>query len=309
MENLKLYAILNIDNPMVAWEVAIGRITTMTPKDSHGETFPIPSLWLYNTVFSSHKDNYFGDLRSEFQIDHVRAVLFEEKPSRLKGAFFFETYDDAVSACKYWGWDTCIDYISEIEFKSFATAKYDSNWITNKIRCCQPNERSEYIRKYFSGESQSANPIWEIIAYGYGKILNVELRRMAYNKILTDHPNSLILLAMAVMCFHQDPEKYGNLLRTMPYVRAWEGVLHGEFILNLIEYEKYADEILEIIKRLSNKNLSEFTIPELGEPFKIIAPDNETGTPSTLNLSAYKFQMSLDFMQGHMDRAVSDLKS
>lgn len=307
MEHLKLYAILNIENPMVAWEVAIGRILTTTPKDSHGETYPIPALWCYNTVIDSHKDNFYGDLRSEFQIEHIRATQFGDKPSRLAGAFFFESYNDAVAACHFWGWDSCIDYISEIEFESYKTGKFDSNWITNKVRCSQPSERPPFIIKYLSGESQSANPIWEIIADGHGKILNIDLRRMAYEKIITEHPNSSLLLAMAVMCYHQNPKKYRELLRIVPYVREWEGVLYGEFILNMVEYEKYPTEITKIFKHFSDKKLSKFTIPGLGKAFKIIAPDSETGAPSTLDLSAYKFQMSLESMLGHMNGAVLDM--
>ena len=131
---------------------------------------------------------------------------------------------------------------------------------------------------------------------------------MAYEKIITEQPNSSLLLAMAVMCYHQNHKKYKDLLRIVPYVREWEGVLYGEFIISIVEYEKYSTEISKICRHFSDKKLSKFTIPGLGKAFRIIAPDSETGAPSVLNLSAYKFQMSLESMLDHMNGAVLDMR-
>ena len=305
MGNLRLYAVLNIEHPMVAWEVAIGRITTITAKDANGNNFPTPSLWMYNSIITGKNHNRFDDFISEYQIEIFRNRKHPKAPSRFKGAFFFETYEDAISACKYWEWDSYIDYISEIEFTYDQIEKYDSNWVTNKIRACQPSERNFFIEKYLTQRIEPAGPLWEVIAEGHGEVLNMDLRRKAYERILEEQPGATPLLAIAMSCYDSDCAKYRELLRSIPYISKHSGKYHGQFIINMSQFESEQEDIANICKKYINKWKS-FRIPKFGEPLKITLPDDGKTFFSILDLRKYNFEIDEDILDSVMNQAIND---
>ncbi|MDM3526775.1 MULTISPECIES: hypothetical protein [Citrobacter] len=305
MNKLRLFAVLNIDHLMVAWEVAIGRITTITATDANGAPFPTPSLWLYNSIHTGKRQNRYDDFMSEYQIEYFRHQNHQQAPSRLTGAFFFETYEEAVSACKYWEWDSYIDYISEIEFTAFNIGKYDSNWITNKIRACQPPERKNFIDKYFSHDIEPAGPLWEIIADGHGKILNTSLRKKAYNKILEKQPSSTPLLAMAMSCYDSNPQKYANLLRTIPFITKHSGKYIGQFIINMSQFDAEQNDIAEICVKYINR-WKTVHIKKIGRPLTIKLPSDKDKFFSILDLRDYNFEIDTEILDGIIKQAVNE---
>lgn len=305
MEHIKLYAVLNIEHPMVAWEVAIGRITTITAKDANGDEFPTPSLWMYNSILTGKNDRRFDDFLSEYQIEYFRGKKYPTVPSRFTGAFFFETYEDAVSACQYWEWDSYIEYISEIEFTCNQSKKYDSNWITNKIRACQPSERDFFINKYLSQEIEPAGPLWEVIAEGHGEILNLDLRRKAYNRILEDQPSSTPLLAIAMSCYDSDCNKYRELLRSIPYITKHSGKYHGQFIISMNQFDTEQEDIIKICLNYIRK-WEYFHIPKLGEPLKITLPADGKSFIARPDLRKYEFEIDIEVIDNIITQVVND---
>ena len=313
MKTLNVYAVFNIEHPMVAWEVAIGRITTMTAVDRDGNEFPSPSLWMYNSILDGKKYNFYGDLQSEYQIEHIRHFQHPEKASRLNGAFFFESYRDAYNACKYWGWDSSLDYISKVIFTASHIGRYDSNWITNKIRSCQPTERREYIDKYFKGDAESSNPIWELVAQGHGVIMNTKLREMAYKKILDSQPNATYLLATAMSCFDSNPTKYSNILRIVPYFTNNKVKVKGQFIIDSNQFLREKKEINGIIKLYFKGNGKKFKIPKLDNSLRIQKikgnhnkNDDSKSTFAVLDLRREDFEMDLKLIQNNIDYAINN---
>ena len=64
MQNVTLYAYLDISNPMVEWEVAIGRIKSSC--DPLGDPFGV-SLWFYNNLKNKLNTNNVMQLINEFR--------------------------------------------------------------------------------------------------------------------------------------------------------------------------------------------------------------------------------------------------
>lgn len=294
---MKLFAILDIDHPMVAWEVAIGRVLAIPIADDKGLEYPTPSLWLYNNIYSSIKDKFMSDLQSEFYIEKIRVTKFPDKPSRLSGAFFFESKEDAVNACKMWEWENKIDYISEVDFNETSYVKLDSNWITLRIRCCEKSEIIEFIEKYYNGEELfSGNPLNEIICTGTGRVLNSKLRRMAYNKILKNKPDSSLLLALGVSCYAQDPIKYQDIFRVAPFIQITsEGNVFGAFVTNLKHLNEDGEGIGKLAKRYVHNNGRTLIAPGLNKldtPLEIRRPLNEKTLFSLDDLTSHFFEIS-----------------
>ncbi|WP_109372831.1 hypothetical protein [Proteus genomosp. 6] len=296
MERKRLFAVLDIDHLMVAWEVAIGRILATPIEDTENKTYPTPSLWFYNNISQAKNDNFKKDLESELQIEKIRSEIFPEKQSRLSGAFFFESYEEAVRACKLWEWESKIDYISEIDFEPSSYVKLDSNWITNEIRSSEKNERSEFIEKYYRGEvSERLEPIYEIICTGVGDVINTELRRKAYEKILQSKPDASLLLALAISCYELKKEKYRYLLRVTPCITENnDGDIEGMFIIDMNLLNKNESEIAKISKRYIHNNGTILITPKLNKPWcklKIIRPINNDIMFSLVDLSDKFFTM------------------
>lgn len=296
---MKLFAVLDIDHPMVAWEVAIGRILATPVKDINGVEYPTPSLWLYNNIYSSVNDKYMSDLSSEFHIEKVRISKFPDKPSRLTGAFFFESKDDAINACRMWEWENKIDYISEIDFQESSYIKLDSNWITLRIRCCEKSEIEDFIVRYYSGEVLfTEKPLNEIICTGHGTVLNSELRRMAYKKIRETKPDSSLLLALGISCYEQNPKKYKEIFRVSPFIKRNENDdIEGIFITSLTHLDEDEEGIAKLAKRYIHNNGTSLTVPNLNKPWqplKIIRPLDKNKIFSLGNLSSNFFIMGKD---------------
>ncbi|MGK3128417.1 hypothetical protein ACCW76_04360 [Pantoea sp. C8B4] len=295
---MRLFAILDIDHPMVAWEVAIGRVLANPPKDEQGIEFIAPSLWLYSNIKSSINDKYMSDLESEFHIEKIRASKFPDKPSRLSGAFFFESRNDAINACKMWEWEEKLDYISEVNFHESSYVKLDSNWITLRIRSCEKPERDSFIENYYSGaELFPGRPLNEIICTGYGEVLNSKLRRLAYGKILQQKPDASLLLALGISCFEQDSKLYQDILRVTPFIRRIDNEVEGLFIMNFTHLENDEKRVAKIASRFIHNHGTSLMTPKLnkpGIPLIIKRPINKEGIFSLTDLTSHSFRMNVD---------------
>jgi hypothetical protein len=98
--NLTLFAYLNIANPMVAWEVAVGRIRSSS--DRPRDTFGV-SVWSYSLLRRYTTKGLDQRFRNELLLEAVRQQVHPDACSGLKDLYFFESEYDAHAALEQWG--------------------------------------------------------------------------------------------------------------------------------------------------------------------------------------------------------------
>lgn len=275
-EELSMYAYLNIENPMVAWEVAIGRIYSAGA--STRDRFGI-SVWQFNMMKRSALRGHVPSISAEFGIESFRQQYFPGEASRLKGIFFFESADMARAAIKRWGMPSRYNkYISKVRFWAENYSKYDSEWFTQHAS----SGRIDWYRDYLSGKTLGENPLTEIVADGFGLILNQDLRRMAVQRVLELWPTSSILLA-AAMCAINDLNLHDVALTT-PYLYCENGRIGGHHAIKMDVLERHQLEISKAIERnYANGNIN---IP-------LILPNNPDMLFSVPDMRDQKFVIDL----------------
>lgn len=165
MEQRKLYAYLNLNNPIVAWEVAIGRIESICYKSEFGV-----SIWFYNLVRKYLSDNHNEKLQNELALEKVRSDNFRDKVSRLTGIYLFKTKEMAEIAIDRWSLNQNYkNTIAEIDFHGLNFTEVDSEWITDYLG--SPLEQNApWMHNYWSGVTRGENPLTEVLASGIGYI-------------------------------------------------------------------------------------------------------------------------------------------
>lgn len=249
---MKYYIYLNIDDLIVSWEVAIGRIISSREVNIRGGI----SHWLYSRVKSFA--NNFGNiyLNREIKLELVRLSKFPNKVSRLSGVFLFDNLNMAKACIKEWDNEDTgkfnKDYISEICFNPSNTSKVDSNWITN---CLKNISDDKWMEKYWNGDPYPGDsPKWEIIAEGYGTVLNQQLRMKAYQNIFYKQPYSTPILAAAICAFQYDIFKYKKICHIIPYFKYdnKKNIIYGCFIMEnetLINNQKQISFIIDFFQK------------------------------------------------------------
>ena len=174
------HAYVNIHDPLVAWEAAIGRYCSADDL----ERDQVFSLSLRQFALFRHYASIgqsTSQIRNGLQLEAVRTQRYTHLPSRLRGVFVFENLEDAHAAAKRWdGGHFDPSFLSEIEMAPSRSARLDSEWITFNL--ATENDRS-WMDRYWRGEVYGTKPLTEVICSGVGAILNKELRERAYRKI------------------------------------------------------------------------------------------------------------------------------
>ncbi|MDB1124261.1 hypothetical protein [Vibrio algarum] len=201
LKHKRLWCYLNIDNPIVAWEVAVGRISSIDSsvdiEDKYRRSFL--SFWQYSKL--KHAQNYDNwDLfEQEMKIELVRHVKFPEKVSRLRGCYFFESEEMALNVVKYFNWRGFKkEHLSEISFlysSDSDISEHDSAWITNDMS-------DDDIHSYLSGQTKYESPATELLCYGRGLILNQDLINKADEIARKTFPKSTVLLDTVKLIFN-----------------------------------------------------------------------------------------------------------
>lgn len=205
MKKIKLWCYLNIENPLVAWEVAIGRIASIEalPSLQGTERRWFLTQWQYSRLKSAFHNtpNNKTPLINEFRIEAVRHKLFTDKVSRLRGSFFFKSKDDAINIVRSHGWRGFNpNHISEVEVyynQDEDISYYDSTWFSMKAHDVMSIED---ISHYLNNETYWGNevkPATEVLVYGLGFVLNRDLIDDAYERIKNSYPESLCFLDSA----------------------------------------------------------------------------------------------------------------
>ncbi|WP_394516403.1 hypothetical protein E7738_21255 (plasmid) [Pantoea sp. SGAir0430] len=205
MKKLKLWCYLNIENPLVAWEVAIGRIASLEalPSLQGQERRWFLTQWQYSRLKNAfcNEPTKKIPLINEFRIESVRHRFYNHKVSRLRGSFFFKSEGDAKNIVKYYGWTGFNpNYLSEVEvyYKNDEDiAYYDSTWFTMKASDIMSVED---IKCYLSNTTywgKDTNPATEVLVYGLGFVINEDLIQKAYNNVKATNPDSLCFVDSA----------------------------------------------------------------------------------------------------------------
>jgi len=256
MINKTLYAYIDINNPIVAWEIAIGRIcSACDSKDNFGI-----SLWMYGKFLSvaQQRTTYNAPLiKNEFKLELVRQKYFPEKVSRGTGVFLFESVGDAKRAIETWfpkdkTHGERINSITQVNFSANKLTRVDSNWISEFL-CKDTGENDEWIHNYWKGNNFNDNPIYEVIASGIGMIMNDELRINAYKKILQIWPTSTPLLSMASCAFAY--KKIENIaLMKCALISDESKKIKGSAWINIEDLKRNEKEIIHALSIAKEKN-------------------------------------------------------
>jgi len=238
-QDITLYAYLDIDNPMVAWEVAVGR---MISADVHRVKNLSVSSWQYNHLCRCLKYGLSLDFINEMRLELTREAHFRENVSRLQGLYFFETPEAAKLALKYWRIPLKESHISPIRFFPKRMTKVDSEWITANI---DKEEDPSWMSSYWNGEIKGRSPLYEILATGFGEVLNYDLRVQAYRSILEIWPYSTPLLAMACCAFQV--KGMNDIAAVMPGLYAEGKNVCGDYVIDISDLDNQKKEIIEAV--------------------------------------------------------------
>ncbi|WP_273745799.1 hypothetical protein [Morganella morganii] len=205
MNKLKLWCYLNIDNPLVAWEVAIGRIASLEalPFLQGKEKRWYLTQWQYSRIKNAfhNKPKNKIPLINEFRIESVRHKFYKNKVSRLRGIFFFKSKEDAINIVRCYGWGGFNpNHLSEVEVyykKDDDISYYDSTWFTMKANNIMTVEDIKSYLANITYWGESTNPATEVLVYGLGFILNNELIKKAYEIIKEKNPDSICFVDSA----------------------------------------------------------------------------------------------------------------
>lgn len=241
MQNIELYAYLDISNPMVEWEVAIGRIASSC--DVSRRDFGV-SLWFYNNIKNKIIDGRTNHFINEMNLELVRQRNFPNSVSRMTGVYFFDSEKMLKNAFLHWGININSSYISKVMFSADSLSIVDSEWITQNINSIEGD--NSWMSSYWSGESYWEKPVTEYIASGIGIIANNELRKTAYNSLLKKFPRFSKILAFSAAKFFYGIDNAGQVV---PAILSKNGKLTGSYCIDLNSFkgeEKPSmDEILE----------------------------------------------------------------
>lgn len=226
MVQQKLYAYLNINNPMVAWEVAIGRIESIC---NDGNQFGV-SLWHYNTLKRFLSGDRIVESRNEFELELTRLKYYSDKVSRLRGVYFFESKEMAECALDRWNLSRHKKYITEVDFYSDSSTMVDSEWITSYLNQEEPFDEN-WMQKYWSGEPMGVRPLTEVLASGFGLVHDKAIRSEAVRRVYDMWPTSSILLNASIAGFAICGLR--EISRVKPFVTLNDEKIHGNFIIDL----------------------------------------------------------------------------
>lgn len=230
MQNRVFYAYLDIDNPIVAWEVAIGRLCSAD--ELIKEQVLSLSQWHYSRlrhyVISGSKQL----IKNEIKLESVRLKFHPNCVSRLRGLYFFESKTDAEAAIDSWNINQSKKrYISEVGFSVTNISQHDTEWITFNLAS---SDDETWMRKYWQGEVCCEKPLWEFLATGVGLVWDQDLRIEAYKRVMHRDPTSVPILRLSCIAFHLG---YERVAQVVPYLLKQGNKVKGTYIINMRDFE------------------------------------------------------------------------
>lgn len=245
--NRRLYAYLNINHPLVAWEVAIGRIKSIC--DNNEEEFGV-SLWFYGLLEKLRKNSNDSRVINELKLELLRLNKFDQKVSRLTGVYFFSSKELAETALDRWGLPHQKKYISEVYFSGNSYTEVDSEWITTYLK----TKNTDWMKSYWNGDVLGVKPLTEIIASGIGIIQNNDLRLEAYKKIIKKWPTTSILLNACMASFAE--YKIERIGLAIPALINTNGTIKASYYIDMNDFNKRQPEVISALERATKKGMS-----------------------------------------------------
>lgn len=243
IENSTLFAYLNVDNPMVNWEVAIGRIRSSCDRK---EPDGVVSYRHYDLIKSYAQQSLPRHFFDEYRLEAIREKYYPEQVSRLTGLYFFDTYELADIAIDRWNLPRKHKkHITKINFSATKITRVDSEWITN---CIGKNlENNDWMHSYWKGETYGEKPLTEIIASGVGIVTDTNLIHSCFTKIMNLEPITAKLLAMAVSAFISG---YEDIAQVIPVISNKGLQVKGNYYLDMRLFQ--ADSKIDMKQCLKN---------------------------------------------------------
>ncbi|WP_440534035.1 hypothetical protein [Variovorax sp. YR566] len=237
----KFFAYLNIDDPLVAWEVAIGRLRSVgVPGPDNHPNFV--SLFLSSKLRDSFALDRPRWLKRELVLEKARAARHPQAVSRLAGVYMFTSMEDALRALAEWripGWKR--EYISEVQFFANQLTIADSDWITEDL--FSPD--TGWMDSYWSGVAKRKKPLLEALGIGVGQIQNRALREQAYQAAIRNWPGATNLLQRASYGFAEAH------MEAVAQIRAHIGASDNKLILSHViymeDFTRPQDRLQEVI--------------------------------------------------------------
>ncbi|MBV6306169.1 hypothetical protein KVP10_14840 [Candidimonas humi] len=277
-KNIKLWAYLDITNPLVAWEVAIGRICSA---DDPSRKIYAASLWFYSLMRRLSKDGLDRRFLNELLLEQARLQTHPDAVSRLRGVYFFESEEIANAAVARWGIPQNRRFISSVNFSANALTQVDSEWITWKLK----SEDRDWMPRYWAGETYGERPLTEVLASGIGLIENMELRNEAVRWIYQNWPTSTPLLSMAACAIRESVTlgiaEFETVGLISPVLTVGNGIIQGKHVINT---RALATNQAEIIKALEACRARGEYLPW------IVDPDNDV-LFRVPDLSSFNFEI------------------
>ncbi|MCL2644311.1 MAG: hypothetical protein FWD51_02510 [Betaproteobacteria bacterium] len=255
----RLYAYLNITNPMVAWEVAIGRIKSSC--DISPNSFGT-SIWAYSLLRELALQGMNKRFHNEMMLESKRQHLSRGTVSRLSGVYFFESESDAFAAVERWGIPSRAQFISAVDFYPNRLTRVDSEWITSYIQ----SDETDWMEHYWNGETLGQKPLTEVLASGIGQIRNLELRQRAVKQIYEKWTTSTPLLSMACCGFADALMEEIAMVR--PVISYENGVIKGTHYFYIGDLEENQELLLMCLENCKARGeVLPMVVPDDGETF------------------------------------------
>ena len=187
----RVYAYLNIDDPICAWATYRGVLSS--PPTNKG----FLSVWHAGIL----KSGDMNRLRIEMKLEEVRTKYFPQMTSRLRGMFCFRDLDSVRLASRSWRNHFSPPNLSELKVLKVSNQyrNHDANWFTwANDNPSDSLSTDKWIEDYWIGNPLiQGKSIWETIIDGEFIVRNNRIRKEAYARIRDEFPDSVSLLEIA----------------------------------------------------------------------------------------------------------------
>ncbi|EEQ95142.1 hypothetical protein F9K88_10450 [Brucella intermedia] len=185
------FVYLDLDNPMVAWNVVRGWYCT-PDQLPEAESCSLLSFNMANLLASSLPNR----LLSEIAIERIRRENYRNQVSRLTGIFVFDDPDSVARTWidNTWGAHFKDDYLTDVGVNAHNSSRLDANWLTKIMdrECSLTADFEEHTNSYWQGvPCPDSDPIWERIVNGSATIWGTEIKVKALEEIKRYWPKSL----------------------------------------------------------------------------------------------------------------------
>jgi len=272
----RAFAFLDIDHPIVAWEVYRGVLVSALARDKPPRC---PVSMMFASIIQ-HQDNV--RFQNELLIEHIRQQHHPDQISRLTALYLFHDKHLAELALT-WGAHFLPENLAELEFHPVGhVSRLDSNWITNaprdnKGQICRDD--LSWISRYWSGEPYDGKPLWEMIGHGRAFVLRTTHRERAYGVCVREFPDALDMLEVSRICAAVG----SDLGHTLAWITQPEsGVFELKYYLDMRDANDPA-----FLQRLAS-----YTGPK---NWRDLAPGKETFGVGDLRAYFRTFRISVDF--------------